>query len=477
MDSDDQTILPRQPMLKGENFSFSGMTSTCYDNRYYYDELRVQDRLHWNCSAVNTLVTPCDSTLGSVSSELASKIAAELETRLSMAARHRGPRNNYCSLDLNSNAMFEGRTIDCLDVWAMDMLEWTDCPEPIASDVSQGGYDSDPYHMRAYYIAPCSDAFLLFVAHHVKVYFSEQKAAKLLNTKNCRLILPVANEKTDRLSEDIYTGGFSDYKAFAHVECGMYPLSSSVEKQVAPTSHIIVADAEIAADKCGFDGAVHRLTAKTKALFLDQHNRRFIWGLTIFSRIIRAYVFGNDDIWATAEMDVASAEGRRAFIALLVDWSLCSVDRLGFDPTIRYVQGKRVEDTYLEIDVHEKNGGTSQVEHCTYYSKRCVGAANRLTGQHSRYFVASTDLGTLDTPEFLIKDVWTTLSSDTHESSLHKVFQGAFDKPSEVNCSFSHFVSTGPVLISRGNSFVADSTAMAFAGLPNISQVREHRRT
>ncbi|KAJ2011532.1 Mitochondrial matrix iron chaperone, partial [Coemansia sp. S85] len=78
------------------------------------------------------------------------------------------------------------------------------------------------------------------------------------------------------------------------------------------------------------------MAAKTKELFFNQHNRRFALGLTASSCTIRAYVFGKGDIWASAKMDIASAEGRLTFISLLVDWSLCPVDRLGFDPSIRY---------------------------------------------------------------------------------------------------------------------------------------------
>ncbi|KAJ2859507.1 hypothetical protein GGH94_006071 [Coemansia aciculifera] len=196
-------------------------------------------------------------------------------------------------------------------------------------------------------------------------------------------------------------------------------------------------------------------------------------------------------------MDISSAKGRRAFISLLVDWSLCSVDRLVFDPSIRYVVDGSVGGPYLEIDVHEMDESTGKVEPHTYYSQRCLGAADRLFGRHARYFAASTSRKSMDRPTFLIKDVWTTPGSgsagDTHRSSFLNVVHAEFDKSSEFSSSFSRLVSSGPVYINRGDTLVADSTATAFARLPNTTQgatkgsnnaqgssgtcVRQHRRT
>ncbi|KAJ2254721.1 hypothetical protein GGI13_001996 [Coemansia sp. RSA 455] len=180
------------------------------------------------------------------------------------------------------------------------------------------------------------------------------------------------------------------------------------------------------------DSDILALGEASSSLFYNQHNRRFTWGLTFFSRIIHAYVFGPDDIWASTEMDITSAEGRLAFISLLVDWSLSSVDRLGFDPTIRCVFDDISSGLYLEIDVHEMGKSTGQVDKHTYYSKRCFGAAEHLLGCHSRYFVVSTSPERLDAPEFLIKDLWTTSYSgstnDTRESLVNTALQGVLDK-------------------------------------------------
>ncbi|KAJ2084789.1 hypothetical protein GGI09_007107 [Coemansia sp. S100] len=462
-------IPPRIPLLAAENFSFNAIP--CSRNEYHYDDykLRVQDILHRNCSVVYELASPFDPTLRSMSSELASKIAADLETRLSMTAQ----RRKRCSWNLayyTYSQRDDGHDIDPLDKWIIDILVWIGWPEPTTSEADQNDSDSNydevpnDYSDRADEIAPSFDSLLLFVAHHVKAYLSERVAAGPLKAEDCRLILPIANEEEG--DHYIYRGEYDYYKSFGYTECGMFPLSCSVDRQAVLAHHCIVADIEIAAYEDELDGA---------------HNRRFVWGLTTSSRTIHAYVFGPDGIWASTAMDISGAEGRLAFISLLVNWSLCPVDRFGFDPTVRYVLGKTAGDTYLEIDVHETDKDTGLVEKLTYYSKQCVGAAERLFGPHARYFAASNSLESMDKPTFLIKDMWSTLSSDTvddtHESSFLNVLHAEFGQSSEFGSSFSQFVNTGPVYINRGDTVVVDSTATAFAGLPDISQIRQHGRT
>ncbi|KAJ2075561.1 hypothetical protein GGH13_000521 [Coemansia sp. S155-1] len=266
-----------------------------------------------------------------------------------------------------------------------------------------------------------------------------------------------------RKSREVECTGFlsTDYVDsvdFAHVECGMFPLSSSVERQAAPESHLIVADAVIARREDNCDEAELRLAMRANTLYFNQHNCRFTWEPMISNRTIRLYVFDPDDIWQSTEMDITSAEGRQALISLLVNWSLCSVDSLEFDPSIRYVVDRKVSDPYLKIDVH----------------KRCFGAAERLTGHHARYFAASTTPESMDTPAFLLKDVWTTMSSssagDTHEILFLKALRDAFGRTDKLKDSFSHLVSTGPVYVNQGGVLILDSTVTAFAGLLSTAQ-------
>ncbi|KAJ2063024.1 hypothetical protein GGI08_002590 [Coemansia sp. S2] len=454
-------------ILAGKDLSFSDISGNHDDG---LDDLS-QHILHRSCKAVCHLATPCDPDLRTVVVNIASNIAADLEARLLMAAPFKGHAYNTRSKGRINKLRGTVPANEPLDAWAMDILKW-------AKKQSSTNLGAD-------YVAPLFGSFMLFIAHHIKEHFRQHGKTGLFKSEDCRLILPVANkgmkvECTDidsadsDSSTDLYTPGYVDPTNFFSVECGMFPLSSSVEKQAVPAPHLVFADAEMVGHPDDYAEAELRLATKTKALFFNQHNRRFAWGLSVSNCKIHAYVFGPDDIWASTAMDISGIKGRRALISLLVNWSLCPVDRLGFDPSIRYVVGRGSGCPYLEIDVHKMDKRTGKVEPRTYYSQRCLGATDRLAGCHARYFAASASPESMDKPAFLIKDGWMTAGSgsagDTRESLVLNVLHSEFDKSSEFRGSFVRLVSAGPVYISRGDIFIADSTATAFTGLPSATQ-------
>ncbi|KAJ2427574.1 hypothetical protein GGF41_001641 [Coemansia sp. RSA 2531] len=418
-------------VLAGENFSFSTIPGSHHNDV----GLLLQNALHRYCDTVWQQATPLMSDRSMASRELASAIAVDMEARLSMAAKRKkhnvdyqglryasdprgkdpdndywsedadsaywneGADNGYWSEDSDIDVWAKGLGSDPRDVWTLGILEWAGFSALGASVDSQQSDDVEHSNhskftvWKANEIALCFRSFVLFFAHHVKASFIQRNATGLFQPEDCRLILPFTRKSREVERAGFLSTNYVDSIDFAHVECGMFPLSSNVERQAAPASHLIVADAEIARTEDDCDEAGLRLATRATALYFSQHNRRFAWGL------------------ASTEMDITSAKGRQVLISLLVNWSLCSVDSLGFDPSIRYVVDRKVGDPYLEIDIHKVDESTGKVGHCTYYSKRCFGAAERLTGCHARYFAASTTPESMDTPAFLIKDVWTITSS------------------------------------------------------------------
>ncbi|KAJ2049824.1 hypothetical protein GGH13_008860, partial [Coemansia sp. S155-1] len=447
-------------ILSGEDLSFSDISGNRDDS---LDDL-IQHILRRNCDAVCHLASPCDPDIRTLVGNIAGDIVTDLEARMLRAALRKGrandPRDKGCANEL-------------LDVWARDILEWAGSQSLPSGTGSQYSYDPASTPLAADYVAPLFGSFILFVAHHIKEYFSKYIATGVLKPEDCRLILPINNDM-DAGRTDFYSPGYVDPTDFVSVECGMCPIFSSVERQKAPAPHLIFTDAEMVGHPEYYKKAELRLATKTKALFFNQHNRRFAWGLTVSGRTIHAYVFGPDDIWVSTAMDISGIKGRQAFISLLVNWSLCPVDRLGFDPSIRYIVDRCVGGPYLEIDVHEMDESTGKVEPRTYYSQRCLGAADHLAGCHARYFAASASPESMDKPAFLIKDGWRATGSssadDLHESSFLNVLHAEFDKSGEFSGSFAQLVSAGPVYINRGNTVVADSTATAFVGLPSTTQ-------
>ncbi|KAJ1816609.1 hypothetical protein LPJ60_005238, partial [Coemansia sp. RSA 2675] len=258
----------------------------------------------------------------------------------------------------------------------------------------------------------------------------------------------------------------------------MFPPSCSMEKQETLTLDNFVTYIEIEGYLDSYEDVEPMLVRKTKPLFFGQHSRRFSWGLAGTCHEVYAHVFGPDDVWASKVIDVSGAEGCQTLISLLVNWSLCSVDRLGFDPSIRYVHGG---DPHLEIDVHVVDANMGQLEKRTYYSKRCMVAAESFIGHRARYFAASADPNQLDTPAVLIKDVWVSSSSDSasdmHESLVLNALHAEFGESSEFSNSFAPLAHSGPVFIGHGDTLVEDTTTLAFVRLTGNGPVHLHRRT
>ncbi|KAJ2467835.1 hypothetical protein GGI03_001347 [Coemansia sp. RSA 2337] len=378
MNAASTTVQPTQEasLFVGENLDVVIPPDRLYGHS---DEFCLRNLCRRNSSAVCKLATPYDPALSTMAGELARKDAADLETCLSMAAQRRGPYATYGDKTYYNYPPRAKRGVKSLDDWAMDILKKK--PKLISLEDDS--------------VAPSYEAFFLFVVRHVKAHISGVDATGL-KSEDCRLILPMAKHDTDDDNTNVYVVGRDDPTEFSNVECGLFPLSSGVERQTMSASHLIVANVEIVRHLDDFNEAEPKLVRKTKELFPNQHNRRFAWGLAASCHTIYAYVF---------------------------------VDRLGFDPTIRYVVDGNTGGTYLEIDVYETGKCAGQMEKRTYYSKRCIRVAETFTGRRGRYFAASASPEMLNTPEFLVKDMWAILTSgstsDTRESSfLNYIYDG-----------------------------------------------------
>ncbi|KAJ1813776.1 hypothetical protein LPJ60_006231, partial [Coemansia sp. RSA 2675] len=326
------------PLPAGVDLGLEGDTLDIHD-----DDLNdsIQHILHRNCNTVFKIAASRMPELSKVAGKIGKMIAADMEARLLRATRAKGR---------GDSSRDKGRNNGSLYTWASDILRWTKS-QPLA--LGDDSDESDHTGIYADYVATFFESLMLFVAHHINEYFVCDRASELLDPEDCRLILPIARNNKEAEGSDASSVAYVDPADFAAFEYGMFPIGSSVERQVAPAPHLVVGGAEVVRHKSDYGEAEQRLAKKTKALFFNQHNRRFALGLTARSCTVCAYVFGVDDIWASTDMDIASAEGRQALISLLVDWSLCPVDCLGFDPSIRYSPSWSSVNPYLEIDIYK----------------------------------------------------------------------------------------------------------------------------
>ncbi|KAJ2025868.1 hypothetical protein GGI06_000405 [Coemansia sp. S85] len=289
---------PDYSLLAGEYFSLK-YTSTIRDGNF---NGLIQRILHRDCGAVCKLATSRMPELSKVAGKIGKMIAADMEARLLRAARAKGRGNSSRNKGRNSGSMY---------TWASDILEWTESqPLPLnnENDKSNGGGDSDGSDESQYsndselvgldadYVAPFFESFMLFVAHLISEYFMSGSVSELLDPEDCRLILPIAGCDMEDEDSDASSVAYVDPADFAAFEYSLFPIGSSMERQVAPAPHLVVGGVEVVRHKSDYGEAEQRLAKKTKALFFNQHNRCFAWGLTARSCTVRAYIFGMDDI-------------------------------------------------------------------------------------------------------------------------------------------------------------------------------------
>ncbi|PIA12501.1 hypothetical protein COEREDRAFT_12707, partial [Coemansia reversa NRRL 1564] len=166
----------------------------------------------------------------------------------------------------------------------------------------------------------------------------------------------------------------------------------------------------------GFEKALSQLLVYSRNLYAWQGNRRYLWGLTVCNTEVHAYLMLNDAVHMSPAMDVTTADGRRGFISLLVHWSLCLEDQLGYDPTIR-----RIGDTkQYEIDCADDEDIDGAFS--TYVTKMSLKSADSIIGRHTRCYVARLKAtgehdnvsGEIDVTDLdvVIKDAWPPASME-----------------------------------------------------------------
>ncbi|KAJ2891076.1 hypothetical protein IWW38_003781, partial [Coemansia aciculifera] len=116
---------------------------------------------------------------------------------------------------------------DPLDAWASYIVRWIGYFAPSARAGSQRNGDGKPYVARAYEIPEMYEAFLLFVAHHVKACVGQKVAAGLVDPEECRLILPsgVDAEEDEADGTDFFAGKRSGDDDDDFVWCAMTPIT------------------------------------------------------------------------------------------------------------------------------------------------------------------------------------------------------------------------------------------------------------
>ncbi|KAI8318401.1 hypothetical protein GQ54DRAFT_300423, partial [Martensiomyces pterosporus] len=142
-----------------------------------------------------------------------------------------------------------------------------------------------------------------------------------------------------------------------------------------------------------------------RQIYEHQHNRMFTWGLTLCDSLVRACLFGPYRVLSSEDIDMATPDGRRVLVHLLVNLCLCEESRRGYIPTIQ--QHENANSLYWTIRCNRINSsGEQEAEMAMFYSRRPAMAAGRNFGRHTRGFPAAERLEDVDYPTLFAKVAW-----------------------------------------------------------------------
>ncbi|KAJ2478292.1 hypothetical protein IWW56_003796 [Coemansia sp. RSA 2131] len=229
--------------------------------------------------------------------------------------------------------------------------------------------------------------------------------------------------------------------------------------------------------------AYRYLAYRTRKLFTTQPNRRFAWGLTVCATTVRACLFVHDKVLSSEAMDVSTSDGRKTFVTLLTNWSMCESWRLGYDPTIRYDADLK----NWEIDVY--NGETQLTRSYICENIRCY--VHSTFGRHTRCFVAhekptdSARVSDQDFPKVLIKDAWSRPISPGSDIVCDEVaylreIRDALADNNTLDGMYSRLEAGGVVQINYVGGVVDDTTQLILVDIGEDTRAkvpaRIHRR-
>ncbi|KAJ2335939.1 hypothetical protein GGI00_001100 [Coemansia sp. RSA 2681] len=209
------------------------------------------------------------------------------------------------------------------------------------------------------------------------------------------------------------------------------------------------------------EDATVQLFEYTRQMYQQQHDLRFAWGITICGHDVRVCHFGNDKAISSRPMDVTTSGGRRSFIELLVNWSLCDDSQLGRDPTMKHLPDLKC----WQIDCLDDATRKSR----RYYFSTVICHADRLFGRHTRCFLA-TDLkpkradGYHIEPTVVIKDAWAfaerSISKDARDEikSLNKIKDKLAARKDELEIIIPEIAVGGRVWFEFGGKHIEDNT-------------------
>ncbi|KAJ2031537.1 hypothetical protein H4S03_006582 [Coemansia sp. S3946] len=471
-------------------------------NERHDEMLRVYEERHIVNDSIRQITRPADNELGFLADDIADWIAKDMERLLSpispnwdkadgsiatrtrsritntstsgAATKHAASGSASLAQDVSNLAISHGKPAQIDAQLAADIgkiKKWT---------ATNGNYQGSE---KAMYDPIRS--FIVYVARRVKDRLSRSGLSEKVRDE-CRLILPVEVTDYKPVDSDDSTRidiGLVDTKYDAAIAmCGR------------ASYYQLRALFEVKMDKEDVAGAFVQLYKYSRQLFAEQHHLRFALGFTICAGDVRLCHFGPSKAVSSDPMDVTTSNGRRAFIQLLVNMSLCDDSQLGRDPTMRYLPALNCWE--IDCPDDKDDNGTSRAVSSRYYFTKVICVADRLFGRHTRCFLATANRPTkkLKVDESLetavvIKDAFAfakpiASEDDRDEVKTLKKIRATFERNNPNSIIYAKIVVGGRVKFKRGGRIVEDTTSTMYPGvngelLAKVSSdllFRAHRR-
>ncbi|KAJ2724324.1 hypothetical protein H4R23_004270 [Coemansia sp. Cherry 401B] len=191
--------------------------------------------------------------------------------------------------------------------------------------------------------------------------------------------------------------------------CAVVDPSANQPEHANPASAVLFVKAEQFGKQ---DLAYCQLIHDTRLLFVNQPNRRFMWGVTLSGTLARVVLFLDEHMLSSSDIDMITPAGRAAYIQFIVSLCHCERHQLGYDPSMTWCP----ENEYWIINCPGLAAAEDGERRVTrYYTRGSASGADRLFGRHTRGFMASADPARVDVPDTFIENAWPHMDRITQD--------------------------------------------------------------